>query len=260
MEGLACGAPIGCELPLLQFPGSYQSRSGSSLAPHFPPCYGLSLEIWPWLCPCSWVTARPRVFLPVPGRLRQKVLRNHPPLYLVRFSPAWAVHAHSQVSEWEGYILRFPFSLPGLLLEPILLCVFAWSHPGWNVDCPLVGLVGERLTAGVLGTSCGWWPGPCALVFLGNQVLQVTVSRAVSPRFPPTSSVVYCLRYWGSPLLILQFPGLWPFSLLLYSAWFWTHCVRLRPSLLFSGRSIRVDFLGFLRLVRPNLSSCPLPL
>ena len=49
-------------------------------------------------------------------------------------------------------MLRFPFSLPGILLGPILLCAFAWSHPGWTVDCPLVGLVGECLTAGVLGT------------------------------------------------------------------------------------------------------------
>ena len=68
--------------------------------------------------------------------------------------------------------------------------------------------------------------------------------------------MVYGPRSGGRPLLILRFPCLWPFSLLLCSARLCTHCIQLHPSLLFSGRSIRVDFLGFLRLVRPNRSPC----
>ena len=38
-------------------------------------------------------------FLPVPGRLRRKVLRDPPPLYLVCFSPARAVRAYPRVRE-----------------------------------------------------------------------------------------------------------------------------------------------------------------
>ena len=100
-----------------------------------------------------------------------------------------------------------------------------------RLDCwlSLVGLVGERLTAGVLGTLCGWCslgPVPWFSWVIGFSSLWFY--RAVSLRFPPTSGVVYGPRSGGRPLLILRFPCLWPFSLLLCSARFWTHCIQLR--------------------------------
>ena len=50
----------------------------------------------------------------------------------------------------------FPHLAPWSPLGAHSLACFAWSPPGWTDDCPLVGFVGERLTAGVHGTSCGW--------------------------------------------------------------------------------------------------------
>ena len=52
----------------------------------------------------------------------------------------------------RGENAPFPFLAPW---SPIGTRSLAWSHRGCTVNCPLVGLVGERLTAGVLGTSCG---------------------------------------------------------------------------------------------------------
>ena len=106
----------------LRFTGSNQSRSALHLPP-FSPCCGLSLETRLWLCPNSWETARPWVS-PCSWSSPSEVLRNHPLLYLVRFSLARSGHAHPRVGEWVGETLCFPISLPGLHLEPILLRVF----------------------------------------------------------------------------------------------------------------------------------------
>ena len=94
---------------LLRFTGSNQSCSGSSLAP-FPPCCGLSLETRLWLCPSSWGTAHLRVS-PCSRSSPSEVLRNPPPLYLVRFSPARSGHAHPRIGEWRKCSVSISHSL-----------------------------------------------------------------------------------------------------------------------------------------------------
>ena len=54
----------------------------------------------------------------------------------------------------RGENAPFPFLVPWSPIGTHSLACFAWSHPGWTANCPLVGLVEECITAGVLGISC----------------------------------------------------------------------------------------------------------
>ena len=91
VEGLASWAPIGCELTLAPISGllseSFRLFPCHPLSPLLRPHLGdstLALSLFLGDYPCAG-------FIPVPDCLRRKVLRNPPPLYLVRFSPARAV-------------------------------------------------------------------------------------------------------------------------------------------------------------------------
>ena len=102
---------------------------------------------------------------------------------------------------------------------------------------------------------------PRALDFLGAQVLQLSVISFGLVELPSSLLCSHTvLATEVARFLVLAFPSLWPFSLLLCSTLPWTHCARLRLALLFTGCCIHLRFLGFLRLVRPRLSPRPLPL
>ena len=148
----------------------------------------------------------------------------------------------------------FPYLAPWSPLGVHTLACFARSTPGWTTDCPLVGVFGEHLTASVHDTSCG-----CC--FLGREPWTSWVtrfsgsrsSRAVLLRIP---SYLLC-GLWSRYCRSLVF-GLSPFSFARlgsgHTAWSFA---RRSCSLDIAST---VDFLGFLRLVRPNLSPRPLPL
>ena len=99
-----------------------------------------------------------------------------------------------------------------------------------------------------VSTGLPGWPGSPALSNLvrsHRDSLLLAVQSTVP--VPEVTHFLYChSRVFGL------------FSLLLCLTRFWTHCMRLRPCS--TDVASTVDFLGFLRLVRPNLSPHPLPL
>ena len=173
--------------------------------------------------------------------------------------PAWP-RSHSSWWVSRGNA-PFPYLAPWSPVGAHSLACFVWSPPGWTADSPLVGFVRERLTAGVHGTSC-------SLCSLGREswtswVTWFSGSRyscAVSPRslllaVRSTVLVTEVARFLYCRSLVF---GLFPFS--------FARLGSEHPAYSFARRSCSpsvpsaVDFFGFLRLVRPNLGPCPLPL